>query len=60
MKNHLDKVVQEAGHVDISFNAIDIEDKQGIALVDMSLNDFIRPVSVGKQTQFIKATAAAN
>ncbi len=59
VKDHLDKVVQEAGHVDISFNAIGIEDKQGIALVDMSLNDFIRPVSMAMQTQFITATTAA-
>ncbi len=59
VKDHLDKVIHEAGHVDISFNAIGIEDKQGIALVDMSLNDFIRPVSMAMQTQFITATAAA-
>jgi 3-oxoacyl-[acyl-carrier protein] reductase len=59
VKDHLDKVVREAGHVDISFNAIGIEDKQGIALVDMSLNDFIRPVNLAMQTQFITATAAA-
>ena len=59
VKDHLDRVVQEAGHVDISFNAIGIEDKQGIALVDMSLNDFIHPVTMAMQTQFITATAAA-
>lgn len=56
---HIDKVLQEAGSVDISFNAIGIEDKQGITLVDMLLSDFIRPVSTAMQTQFITATAAA-
>ena len=59
VKDHLNKVVYEAGNVDISFNAIGIEDKQGIALVDMDLNDFIRPVSMAMQTQFITTTAAA-
>jgi len=59
VRDHVDKVVREAGHVDISFNAIGIEDKQGIALVDMSLDDFIRPVNLAMQTQFITATAAA-
>lgn len=59
VKEHLDKVLQEAGQVHISFNAIGLEDKQGIALVDMSPDDFIRPVNIAMQTQFITNTAAA-
>ncbi|MBC7934714.1 MAG: SDR family oxidoreductase [Rhizobacter sp.] len=56
---HIDKVLQEAGSVDISFNAIGLEDKQGINLVDMVLPDIIRPGSTAMQTQFITATAEA-
>jgi 3-oxoacyl-[acyl-carrier protein] reductase len=56
---HIDKVFAEAGSIDISFNAIGLEDKQGITLVDMLLSDFIRPINTAMQTQFITATAAA-
>jgi len=59
VKDHLNKVLQENEHLDISFNAIGIEDKQGTALVDMSLRDFINPVNIAMQTQFITTTAAA-
>lgn len=59
INNFIDTVVKKAGGIDISFNAIGIEDKQGIALADMSLSDFIRPVNLAMQTQFITATAAA-
>jgi 3-oxoacyl-[acyl-carrier protein] reductase len=54
----IDTVVQKAGNVDISFNAIGIQDTQGISLTDMSLADFIRPVTLAMQTHFITAGAA--
>lgn len=59
VQRHLEKVVRERGAIDISFNAIGIDDRQGIALTAMSLEDFIRPVNIAMQTQFITATAAA-
>ena len=55
---HMDKVVKQAGKVDISFNAIGLEDKQDIALVEMDMEDFVRPVMIAMQTQFLTATAA--
>lgn len=44
--------------IDISMNAIGIQDVQGMALMDMELHDFMRPVRVAMETQFITATAA--
>jgi 3-oxoacyl-[acyl-carrier protein] reductase len=56
---HLDEVVGKAGRLDISFNAIGIEDVQGVSLIDMSLDDFARPIGIGTTTQFLTAGAAA-
>jgi len=52
------KVVEKVGRVDISFNLISYEDKQGTPLVDMKLDDFTRPVFKAMTTQFITATAS--
>jgi len=55
---HMEEVVRKAGTVDISFNAIGLEDTQDIPLVNMQLEDFIRPITRAMQTQFLTATAA--
>lgn len=56
---HADAVVKKAGGIDISFNAIGIEDIQGTRLVDMPLNDFTHPIMIAMQTQFLTTRAAA-
>ena len=56
---HLDKVVQEAGTVDISFNATGTSVVQNIPLTDISADDFMNPASFMLRTQFLTATAAA-
>lgn len=58
VQDHLNSVVQKSGSVDISFNAIGMKDTQDIPLVEMKLADFIRPITIAMQTQFITATAA--
>lgn len=58
VKNYVDKVVREAGSIDISFNAIGLQDTQNIPLVEMNLADFLRPITIAMQTQFLTATAA--
>jgi len=58
IKAHMEKVVQKAGTVDISFNAIGIVVTQNIPLVDMAADDFVRPITLNMQTQFLTATAA--
>jgi 3-oxoacyl-[acyl-carrier protein] reductase len=57
---HLAAIVQTAGSIDISFNAIWIRgDLQGTPLVQMSWEDFTLPVLTGVKTHFLTATAAA-
>lgn len=56
INTHINEVVRKAGTVDISFNAIGIQDVQNIPLVNMSLDDFLRPITIGMQTQFLTAT----
>ncbi|MDB5001510.1 MAG: family oxidoreductase, partial [Mucilaginibacter sp.] len=58
INNHIDRVVNKAGTVDISFNAIGIEDVQNMLLVDMRAEDFLHPITIAMQTQFLTTTAA--
>ena len=44
ISNHLDRVVQKAGTVDISFNATATRVVQNIPLVDIAVNDFMEPI----------------
>jgi 3-oxoacyl-[acyl-carrier protein] reductase len=59
ISSHIDKVLKQSDSIDISFNAIALQDKQGIALVEMDMADFVRPVNIAVQTHFLTATAAA-
>jgi 3-oxoacyl-[acyl-carrier protein] reductase len=56
--SHLDRTLEEVGKLDISFNAVGIEVVQGLPLVEMSLDDFIRPMTFTMQSRFITAVAA--
>lgn len=56
---HADAVVAKAGRIDISFNAISIKAVQDVPLVDMSLDDFMTPITEAARTHFITTTAAA-
>jgi 3-oxoacyl-[acyl-carrier protein] reductase len=59
VSEHADHVLERAGSVDISFNLINIQDKQGTPLTEMAANDFVRPVSTAMLTHFLTATTAA-
>jgi 3-oxoacyl-[acyl-carrier protein] reductase len=59
VETYVDDVVRRHGTLDISFNAIGLQDVQDIPLVDMAPDDFLRPVRIAMQSQFITATAAA-
>ncbi|MGH2544255.1 MAG: SDR family NAD(P)-dependent oxidoreductase, partial [Ardenticatenaceae bacterium] len=60
IERHLDAIVQKAGHIDISFNAIWIRgDLQGTPLLQMPCEDFTLPILTGVKTHFLTATAAA-
>jgi 3-oxoacyl-[acyl-carrier protein] reductase len=56
--DYIDKIVSKAGSIDISFNAIALYDLQGTPIVDISLEDFMRPIRIAMQTQLITARAA--
>jgi len=56
---HIHRVVEQEGSIDISFNAISIQDVQLIPLADMSSEDFMRPITIGATTHFLTARAAA-
>ena len=56
---HLDAVVAQAGHIDISVNAIGVDHVQGVPLTAIPLADFLVPVTTYTTSQFLTATAAA-
>jgi 3-oxoacyl-[acyl-carrier protein] reductase len=58
INDHLRKVVQKAGTVDISFNATGTNVVQNIPLVTMKADDFMNPINFMLRTQFLTATAA--
>src|SRR5215469_11924204 len=59
VEQHLGEVVQKAGGIDISFNAIGIGYVQGAPLVEMTLAEFTQPIADAMKTQFVTMTAAA-
>ncbi|WET83057.1 SDR family NAD(P)-dependent oxidoreductase [Amycolatopsis sp. QT-25] len=56
---HAASVVTEAGSLDISLNLVPRGDVQGTPLVEMSVEDFVRPITTGVTTNFITARAGA-
>jgi 3-oxoacyl-[acyl-carrier protein] reductase len=59
VEEHADEMVERAGRIDISFNAISITAVQNVPLIELSLDDFMAPVAEAARTHFITATAAA-
>jgi NAD(P)-dependent dehydrogenase (short-subunit alcohol dehydrogenase family) len=59
VEKHIDGVVEQAGSIDVSFNAISIRDVQLTPLVEMSRDDFMSPIVTGTTTHLLTARAAA-
>jgi 3-oxoacyl-[acyl-carrier protein] reductase len=59
VEKHIGEVVEQAGSIDISFNAISIRDVQLTPLVEMSREDFASPIMTGTTTHLLTARAAA-
>jgi len=59
--DHLQSVVDKTGRVDISFNAIGnpCADVIGVALIDMNLEHFSRPITAYSASYFLTARLAA-
>ena len=58
ISDHIKKVVQKAGTIDISFNAVGEDLKQNVPLVDLTLGEFLSPIAYTMQTRFLTARAA--
>jgi 3-oxoacyl-[acyl-carrier protein] reductase len=56
---HADAVAEEAGGIDVSFNAIGHGDVHGMPLIEMPFDDFVRPITIAMRAQFLTARAAA-
>ena len=56
---HLERVVEVAGTIDVSFNAIGHGDVHGLPLLELPYEDFFRPVEAAVRSLFLTARAAA-
>ncbi len=56
---HADQVAAAAGRIDVSFNAVAVPALQGVPLTEMSVEDFLGPITGLCRTNFLTATAAA-
>src|ERR1700683_4804871 len=56
---HLERMREQAGSVDITYNAVEIPVVQNIPLTEISLDDYVRPVMQTSRTRFLTAKAAA-
>jgi 3-oxoacyl-[acyl-carrier protein] reductase len=56
---HADLVAATAGSIDISFNAVSVDVVQNIPLTEISLDDFMAPITQICRTNFLTATTAA-
>jgi len=54
-----DRVVAEAGSLDVSFNAIGVGDVQGTPMIEMSAADYLQPIEIATRSTFLTARAAA-
>ena len=59
VEQYIADVAKTAGGIDVSFNAIGLEDVQGTPLIEMSLEDFSHPITIATSTQFLTAKAVA-
>jgi NAD(P)-dependent dehydrogenase (short-subunit alcohol dehydrogenase family) len=55
---YVDALVEQAGYLDVSFNLISYGDVQE-PLADISVEDFLQPISNAMRTQFLTTRAAA-
>lgn len=57
---HLNDVVEKFGNIDISFNAVGLRNTklQGVALVDLDVNEFMAPILSHVQSNFLTARVA--
>ena len=57
VREHADRVAAEAGHVDICFNLIGHGYVHGTPLIDMDVEDFVRPIDSIVRSTFLTSQA---
>jgi 3-oxoacyl-[acyl-carrier protein] reductase len=57
--SHADAVAERAGGIDVAFNAIGHGDVHGAPLLEMSVEDFTRPIGTAMRAQFLTTRAVA-
>jgi 3-oxoacyl-[acyl-carrier protein] reductase len=58
VNDYVTALVRKAGPLGVSFNAIALKDRQNVPLIEMELEDFVRPVRIAMETHFITSGAA--
>jgi 3-oxoacyl-[acyl-carrier protein] reductase len=56
---HAEAVAEKAGSIDVSMTVIGHADVHGIPLIDMTPEDFARPIEIAMRAHFLTARAAA-
>jgi 3-oxoacyl-[acyl-carrier protein] reductase len=56
---HLEQVNRDFGSIDISFNAIGLNDLHGVPLLEIKTADFLIPITIAMESHLITATASA-
>ena len=59
VEGHADAVVAKTGRIDIAFNAVGMVHVQGTPFAELSLDDFIAPISAYTRTIFVTAKAVS-
>jgi NAD(P)-dependent dehydrogenase (short-subunit alcohol dehydrogenase family) len=60
VERHADAVAEQAGSVDVSLNAVGLDNgEQAIPLVELSADDYVRPIEEYARVHFVTAKAAA-
>jgi 3-oxoacyl-[acyl-carrier protein] reductase len=59
VENFISKILKKSGSIDISFNAIGVNDEHGKPLINMSCDQFTLPVTIAVKSYFITGTVAA-
>jgi len=59
VRRHAGEVIAASGRIDVSVNTVGIDHEQGVPLRELSLEEYLRPITAITTTQFVTATEAA-
>jgi NAD(P)-dependent dehydrogenase (short-subunit alcohol dehydrogenase family) len=59
VEQHIDAIAKKVDRIDVVFNAIGFDSRQGTPLLELALEDFSFPIATWTRTQFLTARSAA-